>query len=265
LHYGRKIESNAHIFDVYKYCSRAFSAQCEPDGTSDIYSEDVLPMEFPCYGSADMRLPAFHARYADGSTVTKLAYKSHSIIKGKPLISGLPAFYVEVENEADTLQIELEDELTGLLVVLSYTVYNERDIITRSVKIVNNGDKKAELLRVMSMNIDMFDNNYATRWTSPNDADNSWAIFDLGEVKKVDAIGLAFWRGDTRNYYYDLFVSTDGENWTPVVEGGANSGTSEGIELEMIGENARFIKFVGAGNTNNGHSNILEFRALQKK
>ena len=84
-------------------------------------------------------------------------------------------------------------------------------------------------------------------------------------IKKIDAIGLAFWRGDTRNYYYDLFVSTDGENWTPVVEGGANSGTSEGMELELIGENARFIKFVGAGNSNNGHSNILEFRALQKK
>ena len=113
--------------------------------------------------------------------------------------------------------------------------------------------------------MNMFDNNYATRWTSPNDADNSWAIFDLGENKKVDAIGLAFWRGDTRNYFYNIYVSLDGEIWEPVVENGANSGTSEGIELEMIGKTARYIKLVGAGNSNNGHTNILEFRALQKK
>ncbi len=114
--------------------------------------------------------------------------------------------------------------------------------------------------------MNMFDNDYTTRWTSPNDANNTWAIFDLGENKKIDAIGLAFWRGDTRNYYYSLYISTDGENWTPIVEGGANSGTSEGIELEQVGgKTARYIKFVGAGNTNNGHSNILEFRALQKK
>ncbi len=160
LHYGKKIISDAQIFDIYKYSARAFSAQSEPDGTENVYSDDVLPMEFPCYGSADLRMPAFHARYADGSTVTKLTYKSHSIKKGKPALVGLPAFYVENDNEADTLEIELVDELTGLLVVLSYTVYNERDIITRSVKIVNNGDKNAELLRVMSMNVDMFDSDY---------------------------------------------------------------------------------------------------------
>lgn len=114
--------------------------------------------------------------------------------------------------------------------------------------------------------MNMFDNDFTTRWTSPNDANNTWAVFDLGENKKIDAIGLAFWRGDTRNYFYSLYISDDGEGWEPVVEGGANSGTSEGIELEQIGgKSARYIKFVGAGNSNNGHSNILEFRVLQKK
>ena len=173
-------------------------------------------------------------------------------------------FYGEKFGDDTLVRVYSPDKSYWVDYGISYQVSKSTDISAYNVHEVKDVEV-SEGPEPENHEMNMFDNNYATRWTSPNDAENSWAIFDLGEVKKIDAIGLAFWRGDTRNYYYDLFVSTDGENWTPVVEGGANSGTSEGMELELIGENARFIKFVGAGNSNNGHSNILEFRALQKK
>ena len=40
-------------------------------------------MEYPTYGSADLRTPAFHAEYENGSSVTKLEYESYKIFDGK--------------------------------------------------------------------------------------------------------------------------------------------------------------------------------------
>lgn len=151
IYYGKRIESDFEIKDVYNYENRAFSPVY--DGIADC----DLPLEFPCYGSPDLRIPAFHARYKDGSTVTKLEYNGHKIAAGKPKLSGLPASYIESDSEADTLYIELADDVTGIKVVLMYTVYNDRDIITRSVKVINNGKDDVELLRIMSMSLDITD------------------------------------------------------------------------------------------------------------
>ena len=149
IYYGKKIESDFAIEDVYTYVNHAFSP---------VYgevSDNDLPLEYPCYGSPDLRLPAFHARYTDGSTVTKIEYKGYKVMSGKPALSGLPASYVERDSEADTLFVELADSVTGIKVILMYTVYNDRDIITRSVKVINDGSQNVELLRVMSMSLDI--------------------------------------------------------------------------------------------------------------
>ncbi len=147
IYYGKKI--CGEINDVYTYVNRAFSPTCD-----DIPDND-LPLEYPCFGSPDLRLPAFHARYQDGSTITKLEYKGYKIEPGKPKLTGLPAAYVESDDEADTLYVEFMDGLTGIELILMYTVYNDRDIITRSVKVINSGKDKAEILRIMSMSLDI--------------------------------------------------------------------------------------------------------------
>ena len=51
-----------------------------------------------------------------------LAYAGHAIYAGKPLLPGLPAVYIEAEDEATTLEIYLRDAKTGLEVTLRYTV-----------------------------------------------------------------------------------------------------------------------------------------------
>lgn len=149
IYYGKRVESDFQIEDVYKQTDRAFSP------IRDGFSENDLLQEYPCYGSTDLRLPAFHARFEDGSTVTKLDYKGYRIEPGKPKLEGLPASYVEDESEADTLYVELVDSVGFIKVILIYTVYNTQDIITRSVKVVNEGNNNVELLRVMSMSMDI--------------------------------------------------------------------------------------------------------------
>ena len=56
-------------------------------------------------------------------------------------LKGLPSTYVEKNEEAETLEITLKDELSGLLVLLSYTAYKDYDVITRSSKIINSSSK----------------------------------------------------------------------------------------------------------------------------
>ena len=124
------------------------------------YVTDMLPMEYPCYGSADLRTPAFHAEYEDGSAVTCLEYAGYQIVKGKPQLKGLPATYVENDEEAETLEIILQDKLTGLKIELSYTVFVEYDAIAKSVRVKNAGNQRIKIKSLLSSTIHLTDKNY---------------------------------------------------------------------------------------------------------
>ncbi len=125
----------------------------EMEGVEPI-STEVFPQEYPTFGSCDMRKPAFHARYADGSRITKLRYVNHKIYPGKPKLEGLPATYVQQDSQADTLEITVADDLTGLTLLYRYTAFADHDAICRNVEVVNAGSKPVELNSVMSCNVD---------------------------------------------------------------------------------------------------------------
>jgi alpha-galactosidase len=59
------------------------------------------------------------------------------VTAGKPVLEGLPATCSESDDEAETLTITVADEPTGLLVVLSYTVFRGRDAVARSARPVS--------------------------------------------------------------------------------------------------------------------------------
>lgn len=157
LYYGKRIDEYSLDFDNLPVKPQVFSA-------NDIYGSDfsteVLPMEYSTYGSADMRTPAFHAEYENGSSVTKLEYEGYEIFDGKKGLYGLPATYTQSKNEAQTLEITLCDKLTGLKVILSYTAFADFDAIAKSVKVVNCGTQKINLKSVLSSSIHLFDKNY---------------------------------------------------------------------------------------------------------
>ena len=130
-----------------------------PDSNDKTYSLTAMRLEYPWSGGTDYRNTALDVTFCDGSHTTELRYEKHEIIKGKPALLGLPSTYTESDDEADTLFITLKDALMDLYVVLSYTVYTERDVITRSVKIINNGKNALTIDKVLSANVD-FEANY---------------------------------------------------------------------------------------------------------
>ena len=160
LHYGKKIHAY-HNF-VKNLPIHNDTTWCGVDimDSDAIYSTELLPMEYPTYGSADLRTPAFHAEYETGSAVTCLAYCGYEIYHGKESLSGLPATYVESDSEAATLEITLVDSLTGLKIVLSYSVFEDYDVITKSVRAVNESVQPIDVQSILSSTTYLFDKNY---------------------------------------------------------------------------------------------------------
>ncbi len=86
----------------------------------------------------------------EGDDVLSLRYQGCRILPGKKPLEGLPASYAENEGEADTLEIDLKDELTGVAVTLSFTVFHAYDVLARSMQVKNEGDKPFKLTDVQS-------------------------------------------------------------------------------------------------------------------
>jgi len=143
------------------YLLRYFNEnKCDSDGIRDELGLDVLPQEYPSFGMGDLRSPAYQVCLENGSTVTDARYKGHCIYSGKKALEGLPASYAEDNNEAQTLEIELKDDLCELKILLSYTVFENYNVIARSVRFINEGNENLKLLRTLSANVDFDDYDF---------------------------------------------------------------------------------------------------------
>ncbi|MDQ8738763.1 alpha-galactosidase [Paenibacillus sp. LHD-38] len=152
IYWGKKLRG-VQLERLFELTGRAsFTPSTELDQLE--LSLDTLPHEYPAYGNSDFRMPAFQVQLPNGSTVSDLRYDSYKIVNGKPALDGLPATYTENDEEAQTLEITLKDELIGLSVILSYTVFEQFDAIARSARIVNNGAGTLQLQRAFSMSLD---------------------------------------------------------------------------------------------------------------
>lgn len=157
LYWGKKVKNYHHSNDL-QYLDRAFSGN--PDPADRTFSLDTLPQEYPAYGNTDFRTPAYQLQFRNGSTISDMRYKSHKIFKGKPVLQGLPATYVEDEQEAETLEITLEDPVANVEILLSYSVFEKKNVITRTAKIINNSSDSVDVLRALSVNVDIRDADF---------------------------------------------------------------------------------------------------------
>ena len=157
LYYGKKTDTCMDY--LLTYYDRGFSGNPYDAGEDRTYSMDTLPQEFPCYGNGDFRSTAFAVENADGSMSCDLRYKSHKIFEGKYNLEGLPAVYAS-EEEAQTLEILMEDPVTGVKVVLLYGVLPAQDIITRSVCVKNESSGKIYLNKIESASLDFLYGDY---------------------------------------------------------------------------------------------------------
>lgn len=150
LYWGKRIQ-DADVRFLLDSKRGSFTAPRDY-GSRDV---DRLPQEYPFFGNGDHRTPAYEVLRQDGSSVTELRYRSHRIANGKPGLQGLPATYMEADDEGQTLDIDLIDPILHLLVTLRYSAYEQRDVITRSAIFTNEGQESLVLARALSASVDM--------------------------------------------------------------------------------------------------------------
>lgn len=156
VYYGKKI-----IDENVNYLLRLEESPYVPskNNRDRVSFYDSFPMEYSTHGIGDFRETALAIKDQNGNTACKLKYCSHKIYEGKKALKDLPATFGK-NNECTSLEITCLDEEVNLEVTLIYTVFENLDVITRSVRVKNIGKEDVFLTKVLSMCIDFDGINY---------------------------------------------------------------------------------------------------------
>ena len=157
IYYGKKMEYADLSYSAFTGDGIAFSAN-PPEGESIWkYSHNHAPQELSLTGIGDFRINALALRNSDGSLASDPRFYDAKVVKGKYSIPGLPAFY---GDNAETLVITLKDKLYDIYFHLYYGVFEEYDLITRSLRVENKTDKSIKLERALSVTLDLPNGRY---------------------------------------------------------------------------------------------------------
>ena len=124
---------------------------------------DRFPMEYPTGGVGDYRESCLNIRNAQGRMGCEIFFDSYEIFKGKRPLTGLPASF-GTEDEVETLEITCKDPVLDLVVVLSYSVFTKENVITRSVRVKNEGSEALKVEKIYSACLDMDNEDFEMPW-----------------------------------------------------------------------------------------------------
>ena len=160
LYYGAKLDADS-ADDLLPLCEkRAF----EP-GNAIVYSEEHpttaledMCLEMSSPGHGDVREPFIELVKPNGSRSCDFTYDGCVIDDAPPHLRDLPTSYRE-DGKGEHLCLTLKDG--DLTLELHYYVYADCDVITRCARLINNGSEPVELLRLMSLQLDLYGAGWA--------------------------------------------------------------------------------------------------------
>lgn len=106
----------------------------------------------------------------------------------------------------------------------------------------------------------MVDGDLSTRWVGTGE---QYADFDLGSVRTISSVAFAVYSAlsDGRQQIFDVLVSEDGINWTPVITNGTTSGETEDPEqFSFEPAKGMYVRLKFYGNSVNSYDSITEVR-----
>ena len=92
------------------------------------------------------------------------------------------------------------------------------------------------------------DNSLATRWSG--NGDGAWLRLDLGSVRSVGSVRIAFFNGNLRRSRFDLQLAAAASGpWTNALTNVQSGGTTTAEEaFDFADAPARFVRYLGHGN-----------------
>ena len=152
LYYGRHIHQEELSSIEEKRAFVPGNTIVYDEAHPEISLEDIR-LEYSTIGKGDFREPMIEAVCSDGSTTLDFVYDSYEILEGKAAFEALPGSYDDA-GDVETLNITLKDKNHNFTLVLSYYVFEESDVISRSAKFINTGSDRVKLVRMLSMILD---------------------------------------------------------------------------------------------------------------
>ncbi len=159
LYYGKRLQLRESYMHMYQNYTLGLGSQTEFSESHGTFSLETTALELSTYGKGDYRTPSVHIEYPDGNRTSSFLYAEHRVYQGKNPIPGLPATF-QHNDRVVTLEIDMVDKDSQVVVTLSYTMFYDNDMVTRRTTIKNRGQSSIQLETCMSMNIDLGSTDY---------------------------------------------------------------------------------------------------------
>lgn len=120
---------------------------------------DMFPFEFPGSNTGDFRESSIEIEDVNGNRSVNFTYDGYEIIHdgfNRDHKDLMPSLY----NKSETLVIMASDKSLHLSLKLFYSIFEDNDAIIRSAKVINEADSSIYLNKLLSMNIDMDNNDF---------------------------------------------------------------------------------------------------------
>lgn len=192
-----------------------------------------------------------------GSLPAGLSLFGSGFISGTPSVSGTFTFTARV-TDSDAIAPDSAE--------LSYTLVIAAEggaklaITTASAFSYTSGNRPSYTI----------DAKTSTRWTSsfsPSAGksgfgyDSTWIRWDLGELKTISYLNIAWYSGSTRTTSFKLEVSNDGTTFTELRAKQSSSGTTSSLDkYDFTDATGRYVRLVSYGNNSSSptSTNITE-------
>lgn len=158
LYYGKRIHVKENYGNLASYQTRGFEVSYTAD--EERIQLSMIPNEYAAYGKGDFRHPAYQVQDATGSRITELKYQGYTLSTGKKRLEILPSTFDDEGDRSDVVTITLKDDIIGLVVKLNYTVFPGQNVIVRNVEFINEGQSDLKLLKAMSLQLDLPDDQF---------------------------------------------------------------------------------------------------------
>lgn len=263
------------------------SVKLSPDSYSDSYTAlEYVPIdEWQIPEGYIPKTPTLSALYADGMLIEKFVTGKYSYTMNLPYGTEKVPQIMATSNDAtvsikqastlaETTEITLTREgCKPVIYTVKYEVSKIKPIYIKDslANVKPYAGKKDNLIKpVSAVSYTLpqpengpdksIDDSFETRCAQ--DGTGMWIEYDLGEVMDIKGIAISFYSGDTRISKYDIMYSVDGFNYTRVFTGSSCGETPE-YEILDIPASARYIRYVGNGNSTSTWNSVTEFRAFK--
>lgn len=152
LYYGKKIPIQDNFSFLGNNLRTAYGNTVAYSQADTAMSLEHLRLEYSTYGKGDYKEPSIQLTHPDTCFVTDFKYLNYEILKEKYLPSGLPSSYGQ---DAQTLMVTVIDKALRADLYLYYTVFDDCDVIVRSCRLVNRGEKPFKIHNLMSAQVDL--------------------------------------------------------------------------------------------------------------